>query len=278
MVNNVIVYATCQGVPFRDLLLQSAEFLENFNVEYYSNFSSPGSAKFGIEKEKLDCCDFFLYHPIKNAEGTISIDKILDLLPNNCITLPLPYVTFSAYWPDFEKIPSSPLGKSQQFPYGKIPYRSRFLEEIIKNKSLKKHFFDEYLELDEEIRKASSIALISDLDYLSRLDNRDGPFFIRDYVEKNYKNRQLFHIFNHPKNVIYLHLVNQFLIFLGCKELPLEMANNIAGHVEQNLPIHPSTAISLKLDFIYPAKEYLYLDKFYTFRQFVDFYISLSNI
>ncbi|MDO3383263.1 WcbI family polysaccharide biosynthesis putative acetyltransferase [Gilvimarinus algae] len=268
---NIIIYATCQGIPFRDLLLQSDEIKKKYSVFYYSNFSTPGSPQFTIDQETLRNCEIFLYHPSKE----FSEEFLSDLLPQESIKLQIPYITFSAYWPDFGRIPDRPLGKSTEFPYGRIPYRSEILDRLADEISSKERLIDTYLHMKSEIGDRALRILDSDFEYLNRLDSRDGPFFVRKYIENNFQERQLFKIFNHPKNELYLLITNQLLRHLELPKLTTAAAEKIPGHAEQNLPIHPATADSLNLNFYKRDLKHLYLGQEYSFEDFIQEYISL---
>lgn len=267
---NIIIYATCQGVPVRDLLLQSNEIKNNYNIEYHSNFSAPGNSQFSIEPEKLNNCDIFLFHPTKN----FTEDYISSILPNRTLKLVLPYITFSAYWPDFSRAPNRPLGVSSDHPYGKIPYRSEILDQLATCNLSGEGTIKEYVENQDAIGLEALKCLNSDLDYLRKLDQMDGPFFVKEYIEENFRDRQLFKMFNHPKNEIYLLLVNQLLQYLDIPKLQASVASRISGHAEQNLPIHPATAKHLHLNFYKHDMKYIFLGKEYSLEDFIKEYLS----
>lgn len=273
MKKSMIIYSTCQGIIFQRILNEHARFNELFTIEYFSNFSSPGNSQFNISEEKLKQCDVFLYHPIKNIGDGRSTEDIIQILPSNTLAFILPYVTFSAYWPDFEIVPRSPLGINKNRPYGSIPYRSVILESIIdKYTNSNKQIISEYLDKYEEISILANTGLKDTYRYLNNVDKQPGPFSIGKYIEENYQEQHLFHIFNHPKIEIYYTLVNQLLEYLGFKLLPENRISNVLGHMEQNLPIHPATVETHKLKFISQGHKYKYLDQQYTFEEFISFY------
>ncbi|MGY5449834.1 WcbI family polysaccharide biosynthesis putative acetyltransferase [Agarivorans sp. MS3-6] len=269
----IIVYATCQGVPFRDFLLLSNDISNNYEVEYISNFSSPGKANLSISDDSLSSCDVFIYHPTKDLD----IEVIKRKLPKLAKVLKIPYVTFSSYWPDFSIIADKPLGKSEEYPYGKIPYRSFMLDEIASGDGLISEAIDEYLGLGDAISNACSLRLIKDLDYLKKMDELEGPFLIKEYIEDNYKRKRLFHIFNHPKNEIYFILANQFLEFMGYEMLDGSSLCKVNGHLMQELPIHPATVNFLGLTFCDDNTRYRYLGDEYTYKSFVEQYLGFVN-
>lgn len=273
MKKSMIIYSTCQVLIFQSILSQHERFNELFTIEYFSNFSSPGNSQFNITEDKLRQCDVFLYHPIKDIGDGRSTEDLMQLLSPDALAFILPYVTFSAYWPDFEITPRSPLGISKNRPYGSIPYRSEILENVInKHTHSNKQILTEYLHKYEEISILAHTSLKDTYRYLNNLDKQPGPFSIGKYIEETYQEQHLFYIFNHPKIEIYYTLVNQLLEYLGFKLLPKDCIANVLGHAEQNLPIHPATIETHKLKFIAQDHKYQYLDRQYTFEEFISFY------
>lgn len=266
----IIIYATCQGIPFRDFLMQSEDISREYEIEYHSNFSAPGEASFSICKSSLSNCNIFIYRPTKKFD----IESVRKNLPDDVVILQIPYVTFRSYWPDFSIVADKPLGKSREYPYGKIPYRSALLDDIASNNSSITDARDKYLGVDDEIVSNCRVSLIRDLEYLNKIDEISGPFFVREYIENNFRDRQLFYMFNHPKNEIYLLMANQFLKFIGYKTLDNSVEKKVNGHMVQNLPIHPVTSSYLDLKFCDEQAKYSYLGELFTFGSFVESYIE----
>tara|TARA_B100001059_G_C17830215_1_gene584149 strand:+ start:1908 stop:2720 length:813 start_codon:yes stop_codon:yes gene_type:complete len=257
------------------LLKRSPEITRKFNIQYHTNFSKPGEMKCDISDEQLADCAMLLYHPIASKNGSFSTEILLEKLPDSAEAYVVPYVTFGAYWPELSKIPSKPLGVDQNFPYGRIPYRSEKLEMLIDNGATPSEALETYLAVDPTIalQRAAS-ALEADTQYLDRLDAQEGPIMVKDYILRNFRNRQLFYIFNHPKVEVYAHMADQLLNYLGFPSLTEQMTAGFKGHVEQNMPIHPMTAAALQLQFVDEHTSYDYLGDSFTFRKFIQMYLE----
>ncbi len=275
MKKSMIIYSTCQGYIFCEILKQHERFNELFTIEYFSNFASPGNSQFDISQDKLSQCDVFLYHPMKNIGDGRSTDDLANNLSDNTLVFPIPYVTFSSYWPDFEIVPKKPLGINKSHPYGRIPYRSAILESLItKEENSNKQIIVNYLNKYEEISALANTTLQSSFKYLDNLDKIHSPFSIGTYIKENYQETHCFHIFNHPKINVYYTLVNQLLDYLGFKLFQKDSISNMTGHKEQNMPIHPATIETHNLKFISKDYKYNYLNQQTTFEEFISFYID----
>ncbi|UWQ86105.1 WcbI family polysaccharide biosynthesis putative acetyltransferase [Leisingera caerulea] len=273
----LIIYSTCQGGIMSGLLKRSPEIARSFDIRYHTNFSNPGEMKCDIPDEQLADCALFLYHPIAAKNHGFSTDMLLEKLPDSAEAYVLPYVTFGSYWPELGKVPSKPLGVDAQFPYGRIPYRSEMLDALIDQGATPSEALQTYLSVEPvtALRRAE-VVLEADTRYLDRLDSQDGPIKVKDYILRNFRNRQLFYIFNHPKTEIYAHMANQLLEYLGVPPLTDQAQAGFKGHIEQNMPIHPATASVLGLEFVDQDTRYDYLGESFTFCEFIERYLEYA--
>lgn len=272
---NIIIYSTCQGGILSGLLKQSTDLQKEYRISYFTNFSKPGETKCDIPEQDLRDCALLLYHPIVSKNGGFGTDQLLAQLPDSANAYVVPYVTFGSYWPDFGKIPSSPLGRDQQYPYGRIPYRSEILDGYVASGATPSEALEAYLALGvDDVRSRVDTVFQADMRYLDRLDAQDGPIKVKDYVLDTFCKRQLFFIFNHPKTEIYGHMTNQLLSYLGHGPLAPEVLARFSGHVEQNLPIHPATAAALGLEFVSEDSRYPFLGETFTFAEFIQRYLD----
>ncbi|MDD2741865.1 MAG: WcbI family polysaccharide biosynthesis putative acetyltransferase [Rhodocyclaceae bacterium] len=273
----LFIYATCQGATMSRLLKQSEKFCNDYQVEYFQNYSAPGQVSCDIADNYLAECSILLYHPINSSCG-FSTDSLLTKLPDYAISHVLPYVTFSSYWPEFGKVANCPLGKTKDRPYGLMPYRIQFVDEMISNGIPKEKILDEVMSLGETyFLPLVEKSLRSDISYLERLDSVSGPMKISEYIVNNYKDRQLFYIFNHPKSEIYGHMANQLLNSLGYPSLSSDIIGGFASHQEQTMPIHPVVAELLDLKFCGKNHKYRYLGEDYSYAEFIRGYIDLAT-
>lgn len=94
---------------------------------------------------------------------------------------------------------------------------------------------------------------------LTELKNREKCVFeenfpvdivISDYIENNYRNKFLFHTYNHPTNVLLYELARRILNRLGLPVVNLEVEKELLG--DTSIPPCPSVYFQSNFTFEYP--------------------------
>ena len=103
------------------------------------------------------------------------------------------------------------------------------------------------------------------------------PIKISSFIEKNFATMKLFDIFHHPSNVLLLEIANQILRLLGFQQINLSFAAWSGPLLGQSIPIHPSVADALSLEFYDPDEKYFVKNNlFLTFKEYVNYYQNIN--
>lgn len=215
-----LIYATCQGRMIYDVLYQSDEFREQYNiVDVIHNYDliKPGRSflTWSSHLNDLKNADLFIYQPLGLQYGPNATDVILKYLKPSAHTCSIPYVLNRSFWPlvssltvdvsdDFEQINSNVIKN-------KIAIYELLFQGFTKNEII-----DQYL--NNKINFYYQDRFDADILQLQRKE-LDTTITVSQYILNNYKKYKLFDSSSHPTYKIIADMANQILKSIGLKEV-----------------------------------------------------------
>ena len=230
--NNIcILYGNCQGRHVEYILNQSNIFKKKYSTYYFANYELINS------KNKLDInfinllknCKLFIYQPVKKIHGIYSTSQNIDnnvysYLSVDCIKISFIYInnialdtflheTFDANLNNKDKQLLYNIEEMKNIdPKFYVFYNYFGFKDIFNYKLNKKYsnsdilslFDNNLLDFNFKERWEFSFNILKDNEKITDIK-------ISDFIEKNYKNIELFYTNNHPTNYIFLEVVNQIL-------------------------------------------------------------------
>ena len=267
---NILIFATCQGASLQ-LALKSQLSLSGLRIDYLSNYLSPGVPRPLQEvMSMLDSYDLLIYHPTKQTAGIREFNKKLKYFS-------FPYLTSKRYWPNFDfKTMNNRLKITKNRPYGIFPWRDYYVEEI----------FDRLGgAIDDTINEYMKSDLCKKLDLPDTLEAERLhyqalssliDFDIIEFIESFIYQSRLFHLFNHPAEFYYDYLVSQLAVFVGFRKSKIP-ENLLAATGNLQMPIHPSIAHSLGIDFWCKSERIKIDDRFLSIQDYYREYLNELN-
>jgi hypothetical protein len=263
----IVLSQTCQGLLLRQLLMSSAEFRKDFACTFIPNYEiqdgKPGIAPPTALENALESCDILIYHDIAHYD----FPSLLQRMPPHGTAITIPYITSTIYWPSYDY-----RNPCWLFPRGAtalIPWPCTKLNELIVSLHDKKKAMDAYLQMDIpatlDIRKAYD----GQIGYLRKAEH-GSIFNMAAFIENNFREKQLFHLINHPSLPVFLEMANAILGHLGLPLLEGFRHDPFAGH---QIPVHPSVIAHYGLSWCDPKAKYRILEKTFTFEEYVAHYI-----
>jgi len=264
----IVLSQTCQGLVLKQLLMSSVALKKNFQCIFIPNYEvqdgKPGIAPPTALENALEDCDVLIYHDI----APYNFPSLLRRLPADALTIKIPYITSTIYWPTYSY--QTPFGLCPRGTTSLIPWPCTLLNELIVTLRDKKKILDAYLETDIPSRLDMRKAYDAQITYLKAAES-GSIFHMAEFVAHNFRDTQLFHLINHPSLPVFLEVTNTILAHL---DLPLVENFRIDPFATHQIPIHPSIINSYKLSWCDEKTRFQILDKSFTFEEYVDFYID----
>lgn len=264
----IILSQTCQGLVLKQLLMSSAPFRKDFDCTFIPNYEiqdgKAGVASPDILEKALESCDLLIYHDIAHYDFA----SLLRKLPPHGTAIKIPYITSTIYWPSYDY--RNPWNLVPSGATALIPWPCIKLNELIVSLRDKKRTLETYIGLDLSSCMDIDMVRTSQIDYLRKAE-AGSIFAMADFVGTHFRDRQLFHLINHPSLPVFLEVANSILGYLG---LPLLAGFQVDPFATHQIPIHPSVIAHYGLDWCTPETKYRIIDKSFTFEEYVDFYID----
>ncbi|WP_303982324.1 WcbI family polysaccharide biosynthesis putative acetyltransferase [Niallia circulans] len=269
MKKTCILYGNCQITPIQKYLMSSKSFNALYTIIEIPPVYLINQEK-GLEEKHFNSllnCDLFIYQPIGPAYGyKLSTDYLLSKLPPSCLKLSFPVSYFSGYYPQTIHISTD-------------PYADKNIINLLKEGKSKEQIIS--ILSDNNFYSAHELKMNLEAT-LTELQNRDKLLDITmdNYIEKNYRNLNLFYTINHPSYYVTRYLAMKILERLG---LPKEEIGQVVlsdiyflGHMQ---PIYPSVIEHLNLTFIKPNyKHFNFNHKPLTFGEYIARHIDIHQI
>jgi hypothetical protein len=212
-----------------------------------------------IEEElnKLKSCDIFIYNPVTDKHGKFSSKEVLKLVNPNAIKICIPYYRFRGYW--YNKITTD----SVHNDYFDQAIDTAIINQLKHKFTIENHreMTKEYLvELFKRTYEESDKEVIDHVTKsLAEIKNFDSESTVKmyDFIEKNWREKQLFHNYCHPTAVFFRELVQRMFKHLGLNQ-KIEVRKTHMGLDSHQFPLFPFLTEKLKLPF---GKQYINLLK-----------------
>ena len=271
----IVVYGNCQAEALANIIKKDILVQSRFRVIYYPDYETPGQARETLTPQELNASALLF-----SQHGPDPF-PYLDQLPKECLIVRFPSVDLNLLWP-FNCVNPYNRPKPPEFDWGPFPYGDRIILECVEKDMARDEILEYYLTGWPRYKP--------DLNRRARLETRDGHCDLKmaPWVMEHFRNRRLFWTVNHPTQIV-LREVLQRLIHASASVDPhlqdadLEETQRVyfpAGEQLSiaNIPIHPSLAEELQLEWYNPHQSFEVFGKVYSyeeyFRRMIDYCVS----
>ncbi len=238
-----------------------------------------------------DVCDLYAYTPkLLDRDSIYAIDK--EELPPDCIVTSISNLMLFLYWPQVSRVLRQ-VNENYLYPYdinrdeifGHSLYRRGDLninEMVLRGLSTKEiadRLSDEDFYSEKHIWRHKEIFFKS-----VGMAEKSVDITILDYLQDSYATIPLYQNFAHPHNCIIWEYIRRLLLKLGLStegwdDLKEELQG--AAHRGGEVPIYPSTAKHLKLNFVNEQTRYEVIVgngvEQMTFREYIEHYAEYTR-
>lgn len=247
---NVLIYANCQAKPIARVLSGLVGDMEINTLPANYKLISGAAVLSEDDIENIRKSDVIIAQHLDAGSAGYRVEDILKSLEIVGKTIvKIPYVFFSAYWPDFKQVNPN---RTSGFPFGLL-----WLDDFYQRGFTETDTLGELSSApDESTRSSINEAVRSSISILREKEG-NCDVCISDYLEANYRNTKLFHAACHPSIEVYLELSVRICAHLNI-EIENELDSNclkvrrINTYKDQELPIYPAVYDTLGLEFSYP--------------------------
>jgi len=242
-----LVYGNCQAAAVKTYLQKNStvasayRFVDVKPVHLLSKIDIP------FLNQVISEIDLMIYQPVSdNYKGIyqLSTRYLKDKLKSDCQVISFPVVYFTGYNPEVIYLKDlNGTVISEPFAYHDV----NILRLFAQGKSVRDIVTiiqsDEFY--NSSFVKKQLNNTISNLNVReNEIDQRLSPF-----IQDNFRNERLFHVFNHPSKTILSFIANLILERLGIKDRSFNISSNADILSKNSLPIYPSIIKYLKIQF-----------------------------
>lgn len=238
----LFLYGNCQMNRYAQGFARHPEVQRLFDVRKVPSFKALGEDARPSHQALIDDfrrnasdCGVFIYQAEtwdKNAS------QITDLLPADCVRIPIISIALSTAWPFYFKDLAIRKGRSADAP-DYFPYGDTFITRRVKAGASLDEVVREYVTLDVNSAlpldewKASNLAML-------RKKEETSAIRISPYIEEKFETEMCFWAPNHPTNQVMRQALSQVLDALGLDDLDAKAAKDYASQIGLgNMPHHP---------------------------------------
>lgn len=269
--------------------------VDAFSKEYTSVYTQTAKGQAVVINRLLyhlkDICDLYVYTP-KLLDHDSAYSLSMEELPDDCKVVSVSNLVVSLYWPQVEtkidvynKLYLHPYNAERNLDFYHTLYRR---EDININKMVmegkeaeqiaeilsKDDFYTE-----EQVNKNFKVAL-----KLVDIAEKSVHVKIADFIRENYQKTMLYQNAFHPNKCIIWEYVRRLLheIEVPCDEIEdLEEKSPLHIHQSGDVPIYPSVAKHLHLDFINEDTKYEILTgngiTYMTFKEYTEHFATYTR-
>lgn len=283
-----VIYGNCQTLKLREILLLNPSFADKYFFVTIPAICDYNAGKKARElwntllshDEFWKQIDLFLYQKVNETNRfccELATDHIVKKLSSDCQVVSIINIFFDGYF--VQRIKNNynimqEIHQSGLFPSGDI-FVNELLEKGFSEEDILEQIRDENFIASEIIEQASD-------ESLSELKEReeDADIKISDYIELNYRKKQLFYSPNHPINTVLIEYARRIIRYLGLKddEIREDIVYMKAGSLKgQDIPVYPSVIKTLGLkeyDRLYYINLYLEPELLVEFEEYIKKYLS----
>jgi hypothetical protein len=226
-----LIHANCQGDALRSLLAATPAFARYFELRKYTNY-----LKEAIPQEDFDRCPVFLYQHLGERWNDLASDSLLARLHPAACRLKIPNLLFKGYWPLWTN--------KSTMNYGDI-----LLDLLVSRGHTESEALHVYLR-GKLAEKYKLDALLGESLFRERQKEKGAVIALTDFIEENWRTRQLFRTPNHPDKSLLLAIADAVLDSLGLGSAPSSLRTSFTPeYPDVELPIHPQAGEHFGLPF-----------------------------
>jgi hypothetical protein len=250
-----LIHANCQGDSLCSLLVATPAFARCFEVRKYTNY-----LKEPIPQRDFDRCRVFLYQHLGERWNDLASDALLARLHPVACRMQIPNPLFKGYWPLWTN--------KSTMNYGDI-----LLDLLVSRGYAESETLHVYLH-GRLAEKYNLNALLSESLFRERLKEKDSVIALTDFIEENWRTRQLFLSPNHPGKTLLLAVADAVLESLGLGRVPSSLRNDFTpDYPNFELPIHPQVGAHFGLPFADADRLYSIYGRSMSFARYVACYV-----
>jgi hypothetical protein len=168
---------------------------------------------------------------------------------------PFPSLVLRNLWP-FDSDNGYPDEVAQALPEGRIRHFDGALARLRQIEPNKKNRIARYRELDFDLARKIDVTADTQRKFLEQID-RHSDSYIGRFIERNYKDRNLFYNSTHPSAIIFQELCEYCWRKLELPGAPPPFTG-IDGWKDWSVPVHPGIARRLGVVWAHEATRYRY--------------------
>ena len=250
-----LIHANCQGDSLRTLLAATPAFARCFEVYKYTNY-----LKESIPQQIFDRCRVFLYQHLGERWNDLASDALLARLHPVACRIQIPNLLFKGYWPLWTNKSS-------------MNYGDALLDLLVSRGYAEAETLHVYLH-GRLAEKYKLNALLSENLFRERLKEKGAAIALADYIEENWRMRQLFLTPNHPGKTLLLAVADAVLESLGLGRVPSSLRDAFApDYPNFELPIHPQVGEHFGLPFAGADRIYNIYGRSMSFARYAACYV-----
>ena len=226
-----LIHANCQGDALHSLLAATPAFAHCFEIRKYTNY-----LKESIPQQDFDRCRIFLYQHLGKKWNDLASDALLARLHPIACQIKIPNLLFTGYWPLWTN--------KSVMNYGDI-----LLDLLVARGYSESEVLHVYLR-GRLAKKYDLTALLGENLFHERRKEKGAVIALADFIEENWRTRQLFLTPNHPDKTLLLAVADAVLESLDLGRIPPSLRDNfVPDYPDFELPIHPQVGAHFGLPF-----------------------------
>ncbi len=276
----VILFGNCQTIPIALQLAAADTSPKGRTYGCVLNHRVPGEIQLMPTAEQLKRC--VLYLEQYDSPSTIPTREMLrEQLLDHCPRLIFPTFMMFCLWP-FDTAETHGTSELPSFPWGRYPHGDSLGLELAADTLTREQAMEAYMQLSQSRMPDLQQRLQNDVDRIGRHD-RASDIQIGDYVIPNFRQRKVFLTPGHVSNEALLEMATRIHRAIaptlgndpevGC--IRMERAiTDYQGMSAFELPIHPSVAHELQLQYCNRDTRFNWFGHHWTFSEYIARYIT----
>jgi hypothetical protein len=264
-----LIYGNCQAMAIRNFLSKHPSFKSFYDVLEVKPVHLLTRNDVEFLERTIAEADLFIHQPISdNYKGIhqLSTNFIKKQLKSNCKVIAFPVAYFTGYNPEITYLKDgNSTVISEPFPLHdlnllKLYADGKTVDQAIEAIQSEQFYSAQYVQ--DNLNKT-----------LTNLISREENLEVRlaEFIQVHFREKRLFHTFNHPSATIVEFLVNSILNLLEikCEQSFSEIFRNSDILGQSSYPIYPAVAKALNISF-QPSTNYRINKKELTQREVVE--------
>lgn len=244
------VIANCQRRPIVQTLKKSSDFVENFQEVMFPPVFQMEDKHFKHLDNWLPKLDLIIYQPVNSDSFKTARAGYIESTVPASKRIKIPNLYFAGYQPDLIKYGAG-LSKVEQYRdlfarCGIQQYRcivSAYNKGLSVKDTLRQLEAGELLKIDEVNKLAKeSLNTLKERELAAKVS-----IPVSDFIEDNFRKVKLFHIHNHPSNIMLSYFLTKLFEAIGLSSKPVIDGPEMLAH--EFPPVLPPVADGLGLSF-----------------------------